>query len=48
MSTKSRQQPYPKQSEDFYKDVIVFRQNQGVWYVKGACKHDVLSSKPVL
>ena len=35
MSTKSSQQPSHKQSDDFYKDIIVFRQNQGMWYVKG-------------
>ena len=36
MSTKSSQQPYPKHSiGDFYKDIIVFRQNQGMWYVRG-------------
>ena len=36
MSTRSNQQPDSKHSiVDFYKDVIIFRQNQGMWYVKG-------------
>lgn len=36
MSTKSGQYLNSKGSfDDFYKDAIVFRQNQGMWYVKG-------------
>lgn len=36
MRTRSSQQPEPKHSMvDFYKDVIIFRQNEGMWYVKG-------------
>ncbi len=36
MSTKSSQQPYAdRHDDDVFKDVIIFRQNQGMWYVKG-------------
>ncbi|GEM_PF-1500967 len=35
MSTRSSQQSESRQLIDFYKDVIIFRQNQGMWYVKG-------------
>ena len=35
MSTKSSQQPNSHRDDDVYRDIILFRQNQGMWYVKG-------------
>src|SRR5712692_1572123 len=37
MSTRSGQQPYPKQQfeDDAYKDIILFRHIDGIYYVRG-------------